>query len=422
MFGSWRVNHSGHENTTFRHSPMGRKACKNCRARKVKCTGELSGCQRCDTLGIECVYTNGPSKPRRRPGTTKKSFKIPTNNEDLAATQQDLPGSIPRQPTQDSTTGVSELYFDGGIGFDNGLSGASIDDVQQWSPFSTYTPDGYLRPSDTSSAADLRFWGDATASHLGESGKTLTAHARTESGDGTSRNLSYVNTSTSSFQLQTLPNPSKTTFQHIPNRSPLRNSAAWLRETPEQEHQQPCNCLERIVLLINELEANAGDMDMNYDHDDGDHHMAKGKEATLYKRRLDSTVGLYKEALRYGESMRQCGSCSFRAETPSMLLLLSNRLVMLGTDMVSDYHSIRRPSQTGSVQRAVDMIITIGDYEVESTAERRAILRELISFQLRDLHGFIGALSENQQRQVADFVAVKGRVTKLLYSLQTNEQ
>lgn len=36
MFGSWRVNSSDVQPTTLRNSPTVRKACKNCRAKKVR--------------------------------------------------------------------------------------------------------------------------------------------------------------------------------------------------------------------------------------------------------------------------------------------------------------------------------------------------------------------------------------------------
>ncbi|TGZ78698.1 hypothetical protein EX30DRAFT_334049 [Ascodesmis nigricans] len=47
--------------------PLKRLACDDCRARKVSCSGEETGCARCRRSGVTCVYS-----PPKQPGRPRK--------------------------------------------------------------------------------------------------------------------------------------------------------------------------------------------------------------------------------------------------------------------------------------------------------------------------------------------------------------
>ncbi|KAI1422342.1 hypothetical protein F5Y12DRAFT_763117 [Xylaria sp. FL1777] len=64
-------------------------SCTFCRSRKIGCSGERSGCQRCTTMGLECVY------PAHR-GRIKRQEK---NNSRCVATQRDA--NVATQMTSD---------------------------------------------------------------------------------------------------------------------------------------------------------------------------------------------------------------------------------------------------------------------------------------------------------------------------------
>ncbi|EHK47052.1 uncharacterized protein TrAtP1_010312 [Trichoderma atroviride] len=62
-------------NHTFGECRQSRLACVECRARKVKCSGESTGCQRCQGTGITCVF---PERTKR--GTKRRKNSTPSDN------------------------------------------------------------------------------------------------------------------------------------------------------------------------------------------------------------------------------------------------------------------------------------------------------------------------------------------------------
>ncbi|KAK6080629.1 nmrA-like family protein [Seiridium cupressi] len=181
-------------------------------------------------------------------------------------------------------------------------------------------------------------------------------------------------------------------------------------QTPGTE-SKPCNCMQRILLLINELETGVISMDDDDDDDDGDGGRAGENGIPQNRRGIDSALALHKETLHYGESMRQCRQCSSRTETRMLLVLLVNRLVALCGNMISIYlHDPRSPA----LSHEMDMTITVGVYDVDSHGERSAVLRELVAFQLRALHSFIISMLLG-----TDSAGAKNKVESLLRRLYT---
>ncbi|KAI1205725.1 uncharacterized protein F4807DRAFT_442058 [Annulohypoxylon truncatum] len=439
MFGSWRVNPNGDHPTTFRNSPAGRKACKNCRARKVKCTGELSGCQRCETLGTECAYTTGSSKRRRSSPdeAAKKNGKPAAEHPGSDVTRPDATTGLTQHPPSDPNTTISDFGFDVSTEPVNCESDTFVADMEQWSLFPAFGPDtttsatgrSVFSPiSNTSRAIDMSFWNDTSPPNLGveTQNSTMTQPRRATTG---STNTSHIGTTASSPQFQQQAEPEMEMEMDIDIQIQRDTPRGALAVRPVQTYgrgQQACNCLERIVLLINELESNTNDIYLEDDH--GDHNgnngeyddeeeadKADGNGSAQNRRSLDSALGLHKETLRYGELMRQCEHCSARVETRMMLLLLTNRLVALCADMVSTYSR-----KTPETLYELTMAITVGEYEVDSNIERGAVLRELIGSQLRALHEFATCLSDYRQPQGASFIAAKNRVMNLLKRLQAS--
>ncbi|KAK9775389.1 putative Aflatoxin regulatory protein domain-containing protein [Seiridium cardinale] len=166
--------------------------------------------------------------------------------------------------------------------------------------------------------------------------------------------------------------------------------------------------MQRIILLINELET--GVISMDDDDDDGDDGRAGGNGIPQDRRGIDSALALHKETLHYGETMRQCRQCSSRTETKMLLVLLVNRLVALCANMVSVY--LRDP-RSPALSHEMNLIITVGVYDVDSHGEGGAVLRELVAFQPRALHSFIISLLGT------DSAGAKNKVESLLRRLYT---
>ena len=193
------------------------------------------------------------------------------------------------------------------------------------------------------------------------------------------------------------------------------------QRSPEQES---CRCLQRIVFLINELETGLT-IDIQSDENDSNGVGADPLPYPSVVHDLDSALGLHKEAVRYGWQMQQCRQCSARPENQVFLLLLANRLAARCTHMVTAYcrHAAAQQSASSCYHYGYGsnapppVVITVGEYEVDSATESEAVLRVLIAFQLRALHSFASSLAGPHQPQGPEFAAVKNKVTTLLRRL-----
>ncbi|KAL3442888.1 hypothetical protein BJX65DRAFT_312348 [Aspergillus insuetus] len=57
-----------------------RVACIHCRSRKVRCSGDRKRCQRCEAIGLECVYPESQGRNKRQ--DTNKSSRAPIRRND----------------------------------------------------------------------------------------------------------------------------------------------------------------------------------------------------------------------------------------------------------------------------------------------------------------------------------------------------
>lgn len=178
-----------------------------------------------------------------------------------------------------------------------------------------------------------------------------------------------------------------------------------------------CKCMRSVVYLINDMETTFSPDSHTDQNPDIDSEFPPHKP-----QGLDSALGLHREAIRYGESMRRCPKCIDRVENVMMLLLLANRMYALCASMVSVFRRLAQDTSSKAWTQACQPsgIISIGEYEVDSTAEGSAVLRELLAFQLRSLHTFVTPLSTTDQLHGAEFHAVRNRAARLWRDLQQN--
>lgn len=79
-----------------------RAACNLCNAAKVKCTGDRSGCTRCQHLSLQCIYTE--SRVGKVPGTRAKKNRRPVEHNAADTADPTGPISVDQQPGQTTTT------------------------------------------------------------------------------------------------------------------------------------------------------------------------------------------------------------------------------------------------------------------------------------------------------------------------------
>ncbi|KAL2154880.1 hypothetical protein VTH82DRAFT_3556 [Thermothelomyces myriococcoides] len=90
-----------------------RRACDECRGRKLACSKELDGCVRCKREGIKCVYS-----PQKRMGRPRKHRPVEVAAAPANAAME--PTEAPSESTQPFV--VPDFQFDGAIGMDLDLS------------------------------------------------------------------------------------------------------------------------------------------------------------------------------------------------------------------------------------------------------------------------------------------------------------
>lgn len=267
---------------------------------------------------------------------------------------------------------------------------------------------------------DMIFWGDNTlsaADHLAAVSILPTGSSET-----------HLNSVCQRQHLDEHGSPGK--FQQSQAQSAAHGQVQphQLREPGESPTRAPdqmgCKCMKSVVYLINELE-----MTLSNDSSHESPGMDNNSFLQLQQKShgFDSALGLHKDAIRYGESMRQCRQCITRAENRMLLLLLANRLIALCSHMVSVYRNlVGQPASPGSSvsisasieQHFADLVISVGEYEVDSMTEMGAVLRELLASQLRSLYHFVTPLSNTTQLQGAEFHSVKNRAASLWRALQ----
>nr|AUW30991.1 hypothetical protein [Cladonia uncialis subsp. uncialis] len=111
MFATLRCNQNSV--SVERSGPTNlRLACKNCRSKKLKCSGEQTGCQRCVARGVDCEYTEALYKKGARQGRTASVSKS-NANVSIRRTEQDFlsPTPIPTPSEGDNTYDASSNDF-----------------------------------------------------------------------------------------------------------------------------------------------------------------------------------------------------------------------------------------------------------------------------------------------------------------------
>jgi hypothetical protein len=147
--------------------------------------------------------------------------------------------------------------------------------------------------------------------------------------------------------------------------------------------QEPCQCLQTVVFLIDELES----------------------VQDIAAAQLDAGLASHREALRYGEAMMLCGHCTSRPENMTILTFLTDRLAGLCERIVGGYFELLQGSSTAAATSTPNSSrrlnpavgssgVFFGDYEVDSASEWELLVRNLIVLQLRALSVLMGRVKE----------------------------
>ncbi|KAI1209654.1 uncharacterized protein F4807DRAFT_85086 [Annulohypoxylon truncatum] len=461
MFGIWRHDPDSRGGGNIRQSfvPANvrvspHQSCKNCRAKKVR-QNLKTGCSRCKTLNsiIRYAKPGDNGKCRRKPQNSKKSssdqdWMLDGINADAGPESYECPPETPavenwtipmgmdfedhqdkiiQQPlpqynTPDHTPRTNTISTD--TDFD---SSRKTPPLQITNPLSTVLSD----------EIDISSWIRSPVS-LGDTGPDLTGLPDAETRDdpeaattsslptshittpGSSRNLSndFIQTETSS---------------NTGNPRELNLSIDSTNNTPSLQ----CSCLARVVLLLDELES-----------------PSDNPESITSLHSLDSILASIKETLSHAGAMLLCSLCTSKMENMTILAFLFSNLASTCQIIAEKYphdsnltqfhhrsfsaygrydwpplprsapsHVSDPGPQEGSDNyfhtygfggnRESDVRETcVGEYEVDSPQEWRALMRALASLQLQQLDSMM---------QVMKTVPIVAGCKSLLRRLTTAE-
>ncbi|KAK3310137.1 uncharacterized protein B0T15DRAFT_26000 [Chaetomium strumarium] len=223
-----------------------RRACDECRGRKLACSKEIDGCARCKREGIKCVYS-----PQKRMGRPRKHRPV-----ELAEPPAKV--SEPREaPTVEAPPViVPDFEFDSSIGMDLDLSfldmsGADVNFLDLVDPNSQYLPPpaqtsieqgtaGYQKLPQLGNTPGGDFWsmGSGVPGDINFDGP-LCASTPPPAPEITPEEVAQM----LSADLETLP-----------SLSPPSSSSPSTHGSPESDGPPLCGCLSKLYLALASLQ------------------------------------------------------------------------------------------------------------------------------------------------------------------------
>lgn len=437
MFKSWSIEAGG--GLTERRNDIdpdsGRKlifrACNHCRVKKLKCTGNRSGCQRCRDLLRTCNYDLGGIGRRQNQRSRRSQDQNSTSNARDSHHEQRL--LFLRADDETATT----LEDTNRSSTDSKLPGRRLE----------YTSQG---PPEAQSSQEVQPLASYCATEFSHSSPATGVSA--ESWDAVNEDIASPyhfndflatrgDTPCFPLDLVTLENANCEVRQSATQQtrtstteSPPVNSIG-LKVTAEvqglRQQQQvladapygsthfsnpttrtfaPCLCLHRVILIMDEIEVILGEAAASADN-----------PASAYK--IDVVLATHREALRHARTTLDCNECQRSIETMTILAFLVEKLARICHRMVAELGE-KNPTGGGNVQISGSLDIGcnmqpcgFGSYEVESWEEGRLVVSKLVELQLCGLHTLVKRLAGTSQWMNSDTMARRLAVTDQLVSL-----
>lgn len=387
---------------------------------QVKCTGQITGCDRCAALKIKCAYSNERTKKQPMSPVTRREGSIDERPEQQQPTQQQI---LQHEGVEKTISPSPTIALNGNEGdydftdFEN--FPMNFLDV---APHGTFNLGGHQLDIDSTDSTDLEpsVASSACSDTNGTNNENIKQGGSDFSIDPMSLTYENFHGRSGQFQLndqeghllmyETQAGGRMQTHRDLPAHGKIQEPGIPSVATA-QSGQSGCDCKKALLYMINDLETSLSTDNLAeaMSQDNNSSWLTLQRSPTL-----DSALASHRDALRYGESIRQCPNCKDGVETKVLLLLLVNRLIVLCNHMTTAYNRLSKGGvKAGSRAREPNFSITIGEYEVESTAESHALLREILSFQLRSLHTFVTCLSDSNDFNGVAFLDAKDKIVRL---------
>ncbi|KAI1421882.1 hypothetical protein F5Y12DRAFT_800326, partial [Xylaria sp. FL1777] len=402
MLQTWRLNAKDQNETHQRQAfdpetarPIVQQACNSCRVKKLRCSGEKTGCFRCQTLSQNCVYsqnaTRGSARARkhkeatskidhgsRRPSTTPSlvsSAPTPKTETRTASPRQEPLTSAPSAPNSElhwvpvqpgSDPGNTISLEAEGMGFESqdylqmqGMSTTQMAGLDPYQNGDTWffswpepTQEGHLTPAKVPWEGavlplSLSTFGCWEPGFQGYDETPVTPTTRNPISEAIIPDI----------QTSPLPMaPHTVTGQH------RQDNYDWL----QSQAREPCQCLQRVLFLLEELDSEAVGTDV---------------------KELGPWLSRHKEALRCSEALLMCSLCQAKPERMTILALLTDRLIAMCENVVSAYLLTLEGDISQRMMGHKDgaWLVLVGNVEIDSPHEWSALVRTMLVMQLREL-------------------------------------
>ncbi|KAI0109100.1 hypothetical protein GGR51DRAFT_512749 [Nemania sp. FL0031] len=395
MLQTWRLN-SKEQNVAYQRlafdpetsRPIVQQACNSCRVKKLRCSGEKTGCSRCRTLSRECVYaqhaTRGSGRARK-----KSTSKINDTRQSSISTN---PPSAPPPPTvKNEIEPVPPSASSVPI---HDVANPEEHAVPVSDPGTMISLDANMMPCEQLEYSLMQNMPMMDLPDLGTC----------QNGDGwvfslpdfmQDSRLSFVELSEEGVPLPLSSRPGAELGMHSYDETPLTpatgNPAPGLiitdiqttplsltPDTAPGQHgldnchwvhspiPESCRCLQRVVFLLEEIDSEADDTDV---------------------KDLGSWLSRHKEALRCSEALLMCPCCQAKPENMTILTFLTDRLIAMCDEIISAYLLTLAGNTNLNLSGSKDgaWLVWVGNLEIDSLHEWSALVSTMIAMQLRGL-------------------------------------
>ncbi|KAI8946058.1 hypothetical protein F4801DRAFT_566047 [Xylaria longipes] len=372
-------------------------SCTFCRSRKIGCSGERSGCQRCTTMGLECVYPAHRGRIKRHEKTNSRC--VATQRDANIATQMasDRAESGTRKSPINSE---EELSLDNlhNITFDNencideslfepwimnatmqyGLEGgsASRSSSTEASPFDFTTRE--VAFSLQSSSATMALPGQQP--ELSTVGTPLTSSGDPSPTDGVDELELWEESrmTPDSDMSWTMSADGHSTAGRSPEALPLE---PWDKTRPKPGS---CRCLLSSISFLDRLVSRAASCES----------------------RMDRLLGDVREAIEALTKFMACERCVGQVELNIVLAMAARQISVICGKVANGYKALhmmasagdksssresqQRPGLEGSASPVVE--ISVSTYRVNQR-ERLCLLKSLVTLQIAELQQHINTMA-----------------------------
>ncbi|KAE9370798.1 hypothetical protein N431DRAFT_379513 [Stipitochalara longipes BDJ] len=386
-------------------------ACKACRSRKLKCTGESNGCRRCLSKAITCTYPDPSQRTRRSKGIQKRAKSKQSSQATLQLTR-----AITENPALDL---ARSHELNPAL-----LSPWTDAPFQNWNDGSFL--DGFLGNGSLSQelellSNDMQVEGADffPLDHYSCLNEFLRSESSTSDSTGLISSPPVSSPSFSNSRIQIPPNPSQWSNPPAPSSLPPSTSINLSSPAPSSNPptQPQCACLPTALHLLSLITIN---------------------ESSI--RNIPRTIHLNKHILQQSKTLFSCTTCTAvtAAQTMTILAVLCQKVVTAYEHVIAflakQYYVMHNESMDhvpaylrifdedevdvgeGLGGDGDEMQFQIRDYEVEKF-EEPCLLSGLVTLQLGILRAFLARMKGVPEHFARDYVGLLDEVDKRVMKL-----